>query len=374
MKTYSRLTALALVVLCCAVGSAGAQQGEQRLIQIAVLLDTSNSMDGLIGQAKTQLWNIVNEMGHARRGNIPPRLEVALYEYGNDMIPAGENHIRLVSPFTRDLDRISEELFALKTNGGSEYCGAVIGSSIKGLQWSGNRTDLRVIIIAGNEPFTQGEIDFRKTCKDASARGIVVNSIYCGSLQEGIDTGWKDGALMTNGKYMNIDQSEQVEYIKAPQDEEITRLGQELNKTYIAYGKAGNEKKVRQEKQDENAAVMSKEAVVQRSVAKASRNYDNTQWDLVDAAKNDGKKVEEMKTDELPDEMKKMTPAQRKQYVDTMAQKRSTIQKKIGQLNAERSVYVEKEMKKKAGDNTLGKAIIDAMRNQAKEKGYTFEK
>jgi hypothetical protein len=30
-------------------------------VQIAILLDTSNSMDGLIGQAKTQLWNVVNE-------------------------------------------------------------------------------------------------------------------------------------------------------------------------------------------------------------------------------------------------------------------------------------------------------------------------
>ena len=30
-------------------------------IQIALLLDTSNSMDGLIDQAKSQLWSVVNE-------------------------------------------------------------------------------------------------------------------------------------------------------------------------------------------------------------------------------------------------------------------------------------------------------------------------
>src|SRR5438045_3476712 len=34
---------------------------EKPKIQMAVLLDTSNSMDGLIGQARTQLWKIVNE-------------------------------------------------------------------------------------------------------------------------------------------------------------------------------------------------------------------------------------------------------------------------------------------------------------------------
>ena len=30
----------------------------KRLVQMAILLDTSNSMDGLIEQAKSQLWKI----------------------------------------------------------------------------------------------------------------------------------------------------------------------------------------------------------------------------------------------------------------------------------------------------------------------------
>ena len=37
------------------------------LIQMAILLDTSGSMSGLIEQAKTQLWTIVNEFATARR-------------------------------------------------------------------------------------------------------------------------------------------------------------------------------------------------------------------------------------------------------------------------------------------------------------------
>ena len=35
-------------------------------IMLALLLDTSNSMDGLIGQAKSQLWKIVNELAAAK--------------------------------------------------------------------------------------------------------------------------------------------------------------------------------------------------------------------------------------------------------------------------------------------------------------------
>jgi len=35
------------------------KRGKAPTVQLALLLDTSNSMDGLIDQAKTQLWKIV---------------------------------------------------------------------------------------------------------------------------------------------------------------------------------------------------------------------------------------------------------------------------------------------------------------------------
>jgi hypothetical protein len=39
--------------------------------------------------------------------------------------------------------------------------------------------DLKLIYIAGNEPFNQGPIDYKKVCEIASAKGIFVNTIYC---------------------------------------------------------------------------------------------------------------------------------------------------------------------------------------------------
>jgi uncharacterized protein with von Willebrand factor type A (vWA) domain len=43
-------------------------QGENR-VQLAILLDVSGSMSGLIEQAKSQLWNVVNQLGYARRSS-----------------------------------------------------------------------------------------------------------------------------------------------------------------------------------------------------------------------------------------------------------------------------------------------------------------
>jgi len=40
-------------------------------IQLALLLDTSNSMDGLIDQAKSQLWKIVNELATSKKMEKP---------------------------------------------------------------------------------------------------------------------------------------------------------------------------------------------------------------------------------------------------------------------------------------------------------------
>ena len=99
-------------------------------IKVALLLDTSNSMDGLIAQAKAQLWQIVNELSLAKYGGKNPHLKIALYEYGNDGLEQSDGYLRKVLDFGNDLDLISEKLFSLKTNGGSEYCGTVIQKSL----------------------------------------------------------------------------------------------------------------------------------------------------------------------------------------------------------------------------------------------------
>ncbi len=153
------------------------------LVQIAILLDTSGSMSGLIDQARAELWSIVNEFILSERGGRQPEIQVALYEYGNMGLSSETGWIRRIVPLTTDLDKVSEELFALKTNGGDEYCGWVIRDATQKLAWSSSPEDLKVIFIAGNEPFTQGPVDYREVCRAAIARGVIVNTIHCGGEQ-----------------------------------------------------------------------------------------------------------------------------------------------------------------------------------------------
>lgn len=345
-------------------------------IQIALLLDTSGSMSGLIEQAKTQLWKVVNEFATAKRRGVRPILEVALYEYGKSSIPASEGYIRMITPLSTDLDRVSEELFALRTNGGDEYCGQVIRKAVNGLAWSPRKHDLKMIFIAGNEPFTQGPVDYRMSVKSAIRQSITVNTIHCGDYQTGVRTGWKDGAMLADGSYMHIDHNRRVVHIESPFDDEIARLGRDLNKTYLGYGARGKKAKMRQEAQDDNASGAAAGVAMERAVTKASAFYDNSSWDLVDAVAKGKADLDKLSDGELPAALRGMSKAERKAHLAKMAKKRSQLQAKINKLNADRKKFVSQkraEMAEKEGKDTLDSAMIKTMRAQAAKKAFTFK-
>jgi hypothetical protein len=347
--------------------------GKDQNIQLALLLDTSNSMDGLIDQAKSQLWKIVNELAAAKCGDgSQPSIKIALYEYGNDGLPSSEGYIRMVSGFTSDLDLISEKLFSLRTNGGNEYCGHVIQTSLRQLNWTTGSSDLKMIFIAGNEPFTQGSVSYRIAGSVAKEKGVVVNSIFCGNFDEGISTNWKDGADITGGSYMSIEQNRKTVYIATPYDDKIADCNDRLNRTYIYYGSQGRTKKEAQVTQDNNAASYGQSNKVERAVSKSSRVYDNRSWDLVDAAKDSEKAIAEADEETLPAEMKGMNTQQRKNYVDGKAKERAAIQVEIQTLNKKRQEYISSNTPAASEEASLDAAMIRAIKAQAKVKNLKW--
>jgi hypothetical protein len=350
---------------------------ESNKVQIAILLDTSSSMDGLIDQAKSQLWKVVNSFTEAKRDGQTPFVEVALYEYGNSGLSVANQYIRMVEPMGRDLDELSRELFSLKTNGGEEYCGAVIQRALSDLNWDLSRQTYKAIFIAGNEPFTQGSVDARQACKDALAKGIVVNTIHCGSREEGMQGSWHDGAAIAEGKFLVIDQDRKIASIPAPQDKAISDLGIELNKTYIGYGSNREVARLKQAAADIDAASETAAAApVERAISKASKNYDNRGWDLVDAVREKTVDLSKVPAEELPENMRGMKPEERTAFVEEATRQRAAIQKKIADLSAAREGFIAKERAKQsdAGEKTLDEAMVETTREQASKVGYVFDK
>ncbi len=342
-------------------------------VDVAILLDTSNSMDGLIDQAKSQLWTIVNEFAAAKRHGMTPTLRVALFEYGNTNLPASEGYIRQVVPLTDDLDVLSEALFALTTNGGDEYCGQVIDEAVKRLDWTGEPDSYKAIFIAGNEPFTQGPVEYKRACAYAIQHGVIVNTIHCGDYRTGIEGMWQHGAQLAEGNYLNINQDQAVVHIDAPQDAELIQLNIQLNSTYLWYGKEGRAAGLRQAAQDSSAMSLGRGNLAKRAASKSSAVYSNTRSDLVDAVSNEAVVLGEVEEAELPDAMKDMTDEQREHYVQEQSVKRAEIQAKIQALTGEREKYVAAERRRLADtgqDETLGAVIVRSVQEQLDEAGF----
>ncbi|SIQ24645.1 vWA domain-containing protein [Maribacter ulvicola] len=343
------------------------------IVQIALLLDTSNSMDGLINQAKSQLWDIVNEFSYAKCGNdARPELQIALYQYGNDNLSAKEGYIQQVLGFSSDLDEISEKLFSLTTNGGEEYCGKVLQTSLHQLPWNKNPDLLRMIFIAGNEPFTQGRYNYKTALANANEKDVVVNTIFCGNYELGINTEWKNGASLSGGEYIAIDHNKKTVHIETPYDDIIIKLNSKLNTTYVSYGSMGESKIIAQEVQDSNALEMEEAVAVKRAVSKSSRLYNNKKWDLVDAFDDAEFEISSVENDELPEELQDKNESEIKMYVELKKNERENIQKEIQEYNKKRLAYIaEHETSEKSGE--LENAMIKAIKKQASTKNYSWE-
>ncbi len=344
----------------------------RKKIQVALILDTSGSMDGLIDQAKTQLWKIVNTLAYTEYDDRAPLIELALYQYGSSLFHADDGFMRKLSDFTSDLDLVSERLFALKSHGSHEYCGMVIEQAATRLAWSSHAEDLKMIFIAGNEPFTQGPVKFSHACRNAAELGITINSIYCGPETQGIDGQWQYAATLANGSFSSIDHNQRVAAFTTPVDKEIDSLGKALNSTYLAYGKSGKKSAARQRNEDANASGMSSASAAQRSAYKASKHYDNSHWDLVDATANRSVVLDSIATEELPVVMQSMNVAERKDFVVSNQRLRSQIQAQIKELNVKRQQHID-SLVQKQDKAALDDAILETIRAQVQAKGIATQ-
>ncbi|HWR33975.1 MAG TPA: vWA domain-containing protein [Chitinophagaceae bacterium] len=344
---------------------------ESRKIQAAILLDVSNSMDGLIEQAKAQLWNMVTTLGKAQcTDKSAPQVEVALYEYGRSSNDAGKGYVKRLSSFTQDLDSVSKILFGLTTNGGDEYCGQVIYTSMDELKWDSSPDNYKVIFISGNEDFLQGNVLYTNACAKAKQKGVIVNTIYCGDRMQGIKEHWNLLNECGNGSFTNINTDAREIEIPTPYDSTLIVLNSKLNGTYIGYGSMGYANSIRQQEVDKMNFKTSNGAGLQRVNAKAMSNaYNNESWDLVDAIHADSTYFSKLDKKTLPDSLKNKSTNELKGIVKQKAEERMAIQQHIQQVNTDRSKFIAAEKAKAAANNigqTLESVIETIIREQVK--------
>jgi hypothetical protein len=373
------LPCIALLALALLCHPATAQEAARpHVVQVAICLDTSSSMDGLIDSAKRRLWDVVNDLARAKPA---PDLRVALYTYGNNAYDPATGWVRQELDLTTDLDRVSEKLSSMratKVPGGDEYVARVCRDAIERLAWSADARTLKVIFVCGNESAEQDpQLKLKAVAESAVRKGIIINTIYCGGPSDPDAPGWREFARLGEGRFAAIDQNRGTVAIASPQDKELAELSVKLNATYCFVGKDGKALAQNQVQQDDNALRLGVETAASRAMSKAGGLYRFGALDLVERLQRDAKfDVKKLPAEQLPEELRKMTPEDREKHLKKLAAQREQIQKQINELAAKRETYIRDELKKKpsAADKAFDTAVRGALREQAKAKGIDIPK
>jgi hypothetical protein len=341
-------------------------------IDIVFCVDCSGSMGPVIETAKQKVWAIVNEVAKAKPS---PELRIGLIGYGNAAGPFR------TTPLSNDLDDVYKNLLPFDDKlGGDEYVGLAIHRATTEMKWSEGKKVVKIIYVVGNETAHQGppEFDYTKTAPAAIAQGIMVNAIYCGSYDYATaPPTWREFAKLADGQYMEIAEKGGAITVATPFDKELNDLSGKLNTTYVGYGAHRREKVAAQAAADASSAGLSPSSGADRASAKSSSQYNNAGWDLIDARKNDKNfDLKKVKEEDLPEELKKLSPDERVKYVDAKAKEREEIGKQIKEIAVKRDAYIKDEVQKRGltTDKAFDEAVKKSITEQAGKKGFEFEK
>lgn len=351
--------------------TAPAAAPRSRVIDLAICLDTSGSMDGLIESAKQRIWAIVNDLALATPA---PELRVALLTYGNDGHDAENGWVKVDCELSGDLDEISRQLFALRTNGGTELVGRVLSVATGKLNWSDDPHALKLAVVAGNESADQDTVvSFRDACASAIGSGILVNSIYCGNPGDAEAPLWKQVSLLADGQFATIDHQSGTLVHETPFDAQLVELTTAVNGTYLPFGQDGEASWANQRAQDVNAINMNPDAAANRAMCKNGALY-VCGWDLVDASKQEGFDLATVEVEQLPEDMRAMTLEQRAAHIETAAAERAEIQQRIADVGVQRQAWIDAESARLALDESrsFDHQIRAAIRAQVTQRGFRY--
>jgi uncharacterized protein YegL len=333
------------------------------------VLDTTGSMGGLIDGAKQRIWGIINDV---MQKPSKPRVRVGLVAYRDN----GDEYVTKLLPITEDLDKVYMTLMDYRADGGGdtpENVRKALAEGVENSGWSPSKTNLaQIVFLVGDAPPQnyQQEPDVLVTTAKAVRKNMIINTIQCGAL-DGTKEVWQSIALRGEGKYFAIAQDGGVQAVTTPYDAKLAELAAKLGKTYVTYGdkKRRDENVTAQsvsERRITTGAAMGAQA--ERAVNKAVNTF-QYDGDLVQDVENESVKIEDVKTENLPEDLQKLSVAERKKEIDKRIAERKTIRAEILALSKQRDDYVAAERKKQGKANGFDTAVAQALREQLLRKG-----
>ncbi|GAB5527118.1 MAG: hypothetical protein Roseis2KO_49900 [Roseivirga sp.] len=327
-------------------------------IQLCLVLDVSGSMDGLLYQAQTQIWSLLDYAQSFTRRSRETVVEVALITVGNGVTHEAEDYIALISPFTSKRDTLADRLFLLKIEGSSEQYGNAIQQALNRLEWD-DKSEFKRIIVLGNESFDQGAISYQKVCEQAAEREIVINTIFCGEEQKGIEENWQHAAELGNGAYAFIDQTSHAN-LDTPFDRQIFRL---YNNYLLSYG--------------DSSLVKAKQKLQGNQISPAYRDMlfyrmdrQQKEKDIIDRFEESDWNLNLIDPSHIPESLQQLGDRGLKEYLVKKPQERNNAREGLSVYRKKIKGYVEMQSKEATQGKTLKDAAEEILGRQLKARKF----
>jgi Mg-chelatase subunit ChlD len=344
---------------------------EGKTLEMVFALDTTGSMGGLIEGAKQRIWGIVNEV---MQSDSRPNVRIGLVAYRD----RGDSYITEVFPMTDNLDAVYTTLMDYRAEGGGdtpENVRRALADAVRKSGWAQKSDNIaQVVFLVGDAPphnDYQDEPDTKATAVEARRKGMIVNAIQCGNVS-GTREVWQEIAQYGGGRFFAIPQDSGVVAIATPYDEKLSSLSGQLGGTYLAYGEIEAQSRARAsmaaaEDKITTSAPLSAQADRAMNKAINSRAYDG---DFLQSVENGTVKLDEMKLEELPQELRGLSPAERKQEIEKRLAQRKQIRAEIMRLSKDRDEFVKKERAKSGVRTSFDSVVADALKAQLAAKGF----
>ena len=152
-------------------------------VEVVFVLDTTGSMSGLINAAQEKIWSIASTLAQAQQA---PEISMGLVAYRD----RGDAYVTQVIDLNRDLDSMYAKLMDFAADGGGDGPEAVneaLEAAIHRMSWSQDQSTYKVVFLVGDAPphmDYQDDVKYPQVVAAAAAKGIVVNTIQCGSMSD----------------------------------------------------------------------------------------------------------------------------------------------------------------------------------------------
>lgn len=352
-----------------------AKPSDKKTLEMVFVLDTTGSMGGLIEGAKQKIWSIVNDVMQRKDR---PNVKIGLVAYRDN----GDEYVTKITELTDDLDKIYTNLMDFRAGGGGdtpENVRRALAEGVNKIEWSkNNQNTAQIIFLVGDAPphnYVQ-EPDVLETTAKAVKQNMIVNTIQCGNASDTRQI-WQTIAQRGEGKYFQIAQDGGVTAIQTPFDARLAELANKLGATYVPYGGGAGEagKKYRAEmamKQSETESKVFADAPMAAQADRAMNKAINSvaySSDLLQAIENGTVKLENVKEEDLPDNLKKLSPADFKAEIDKRLAARKALRSEILELSKKRDDYIKSEQAKSGKQDGFDAAVSNALSEQMLRKG-----